>query len=606
MDIIKKLITLLTPRERKQVCLLFIAFLAMAFFDVAGIASVMPFIGVLNNPDLVQTNAVLRWAFRYFGCADTNSFLLLLGMAVLLLVIIANGTRLLALWFIACFVENCKADLSTRLLQCYLLQPYEFFLLRNTSDLSKNILEEINRVVHNILHHVLQISVRVIQAFCIFGLLVYMDPVLAVLVMGILGGSYVGIYFLIKRKLGVIGNKRILANQKRFQAVDEALGGIKDIKILVREKNFLMQFSEFARRLARMESYYNIVSQAPKFALETIAFGGILLIVLYFLATGTDSKQVMPVLALYAFAGYRFMPALQVAFVGASSIQFNLSSLAVVHEEMRGKSDPLPRSANDPAPLPLERTLELTDIAFSYQGGGKPVLQGLNLTVQANTTVGFAGTTGSGKTTLIDILLGLLAPQQGQMKVDGTVVQDALLHRWQRNIGYVPQTIYLADDSVARNIAFGVPDQDIDLKAVARAARIANLDDFVQQDLPHGYDTVIGERGVRLSGGQRQRIGIARALYHDPQVLILDEATSALDNMTEEQVMQAVQDLAQKKTIIMIAHRLTTLRECTRIYFLEEGRITASGSFAELVQASERFRKMARENENSDTPEPQQ
>ena len=604
MNIIKKLSALLTSRERQQVYLLFIAFLAMAFFDVAGIASVMAFISAVSNPELVQTNTVLHWAFQSLSFTTTNNFLIFLGFAVLLLVIIANITRLLALWFIAYFVHNCKAGLSARLLERYLQQPYEFFLLRNTSDLSKNILEEVNRVVHNVMHHFLEMNVRIIQAFCIFCLLVYMDPLLALLILGILGGSYVVIYFLIRRKLAIIGNKRRLASKGRFQAAHEAMCGIKEIKILGREKSFLEQFFEFTLRLARLESYHAIVSQAPKFILETLAFGSLLLIILYFLASATaEPNLVFPVLALYAFAGFRLMPALNVIFVGVSTIRFNLAALDIVHDEMRGKIVLEQLSVKQVEPMPLERALELTDITYTYQGAGKPVIQSLSLKVIANTTVGFVGTTGAGKTTLIDIILGLLVPQQGILNVDGTEVQGDLIQSWQRNIGYVPQSIYLADDSVARNIAFGVPAEEIDQKAVERAARTANLHDFVQQELPLRYDTIIGELGVRLSGGQRQRIGIARALYHEPQVLILDEATSALDNTTEEQVMEAIQSLAGEKTILMIAHRLTTLQDCDQIHLLEHGRITASGSYAELLQTSNRFRRMAKENNKGSASE---
>jgi ABC-type multidrug transport system fused ATPase/permease subunit len=596
LNVLRKLNWLLTPSQRKQVLLLFVAFLTMAFFDVVSIASVMPFIGMVSNPDIVHNNVTLYYIFQLLDFSDTNGFLIFCGSLVLVLVVVSNAARLFSLWFIAHFVQNCKAELSTRLLKSYLWQPYAFFLSRNSADLSKNVVEEVNRVVHNILHHLLEIAVRVIQAVFIFVLLAVMDLVLALLVMGVLGGSYILIFFFVKKKLSIIGQKRIIANEGRFKAVNEALGGVKDIQVLGRRRTFLDRFSRYAARLAKTESYYTIVSQAPKFALETIAFGGVLLIVLYFLMSSKESNQLMPTLALYAFAGYRLMPALQVIFVGVSTVKFNLPSLEVLYEELRTDYNVID-TANLPSDiLPLNYSLELSNIVFSYDGEETSVINGLSLKVEANTTVGFVGTTGSGKTTLVDLLLGLLHPQEGGVMVDGKRVEEDMFSGWQRNIGYVPQSIYLADDTIAHNIAFGIPEGEINFAVVERAARAAHIHDFVTQDLPQGYSTIIGERGVRLSGGQRQRIGIARALYHDPQVLILDEATSALDNTTEEQVMREIQLLMKEKTIIMIAHRLATLRACDQIFFLECGRIVDSGTFEELVQGNDTFRGMARKN----------
>lgn len=291
------------------------------------------------------------------------------------------------------------------------------------------------------------------------------------------------------------------------------------------------------------------------------------------------------------------MPALQIIYGGVSTIRFNLAALDALHQDIGEKAPDFKLQRSEQVrPLRLEQVLELNNITYTYNGAEKPALRDINLRISANTTVGFAGKTGSGKTTVIDIILGLLDPQEGHLLVDFEKLQGDLIPRWQRNIGYVPQFIYLADDTVAGNIAFGVPVNEIDRKAVERAAIIANLHEFVRLELPQGYDTYIGERGIRLSGGQRQRIGIARALYHEPQVLVLDEATSALDNITEEAVMQAIRSLSGKKTILMIAHRLTTLQGCDIIHFLKNGRIDAFGSFEDLSQSNDEFRKMAKEN----------
>jgi ABC-type multidrug transport system fused ATPase/permease subunit len=338
-----------------------------------------------------------------------------------------------------------------------------------------------------------------------------------------------------------------------------------------------------------------IISLVPRYTLEILAFGGILIIVLHVLGEERGAGQMVPLLALYSFAGYRLMPAMQNVFVNLAMVRFSLASLDILHADLTeglNGADPerlLVKPANI-QPLPFTKEFELRDVNFCYFGAQEPVLTGLNLTIPVNSTIGFVGATGSGKTTAVDIILGLLTPLSGKLLADGIEINEHNLARWQRNLGYVPQNIYLCDDTLTRNIAFGVPESEIDMEAVVRAARIANLDDFVKNELPEGYETVIGERGVRLSGGQRQRIGIARALYHDPAVLILDEATSALDGITEEAVMDAIRNLSRKKTIVMIAHRLTTVKDSDLIYILEHGKIVEYGSYNDLQISSEWFR----------------
>jgi ABC-type multidrug transport system fused ATPase/permease subunit len=331
-----------------------------------------------------------------------------------------------------------------------------------------------------------------------------------------------------------------------------------------------------------------------------MAFGGILLIVLYFV--GTDhgsSSQMIPLLALYAFAGYRLLPALQQIFSGITTVRFSAAALEVLHRDLteeRGDADPelvLKRSEGR-QPLPFCRAIELRNVSFCYSGVQEPAIKGINLTIDRNTSIGLVGATGSGKTTTVDLILGLLPLASGKMLADGVEINGDTLANWQRNLGYVPQQIYLCDDTITRNIAFGVPDHEIDMAAVTRAARIANLHGFIEKELPEGYETIIGERGVRLSGGQRQRIGIARALYRDPAVLIMDEATSALDGITEESVMDALRALSGEKTIIMIAHRLTTVKDCDIIYHMEHGHIVNQGSYDELLGSSAWFQAAAR------------
>jgi ABC-type multidrug transport system fused ATPase/permease subunit len=301
----------------------------------------------------------------------------------------------------------------------------------------------------------------------------------------------------------------------------------------------------------------------------------------------------MPIIGLYAFASYRLLPALGVIFTGVARIRTSLDALDHLYDDLRQQALAVSVNRDEIEALPLHDTLELRDVTFRYGPAQKPILEDFSLQVKAHTSVAFVGATGSGKTTTVDIILGLLVPERGQILVDGLALTETALPRWQKSLGYVPQHIYLSDDTIAHNIAFGVPYDRVDARAVERAARIANLHEFVLT-LPRGYDTVVGERGVRLSGGQRQRVGIARAMYHDPDVLVFDEATSALDNVTEDSVLQAVEKIARTKTIIMIAHRLSTVQKCDRICVLDRGRIVATGSYDELLETSPKFREMAR------------
>ena len=333
----------------------------------------------------------------------------------------------------------------------------------------------------------------------------------------------------------------------------------------------------------------------PTYVLEVVAFGGILCIVLYFLAREEGLAQLLPMLAVFVFAARRIMPALQTIFSDITTLRYNAATLDVLHADfVKTAGFENIFGDLDVKPLLFKKSLRLQDVSFCYPGCDELIISDLSLEIQANTTIGFVGFTGSGKTTLIDIIIGMLVPRSGSIFVDGVPIDENKRVSWQRNLGYVPQHIYLSDDTVARNIAFGIPDEHIDMDRVIRAARVANIAEFIEKNLLSGYDTLIGERGVRLSGGQRQRLGIARALYHDPDVLVLDEATSALDGITEEAVMDSIRALAKRKTIIMIAHRITTVKDCDMIYLMEDGHIIAKGTYAELMDSSETFRAMSR------------
>lgn len=597
---VRKVLQLLSPKERRSLYRLLPAIILMGFLDVVGIASITPFLALVSNPAAVQENRWLAWTYDLLGFTETSGFLIFLGAGALVILTFSNAFTAFTSYHLTRFSHMRGYTLSKRLLIRYLGQPYTFFLGRNTAHLGTSLLTEVQQVISSVIVPGMKLVAKTIVTLFIIGLLFIVDPVLALTVTGSLGLIYGALIVASRRRLRKIGKLRLEANRQRFKIAGEALGGIKDLKLLGREKSFVDKFSASARRYASTQSTGSLISDLPRYALETVAFGGIVLIVIYLLARGQEIGQALPLIGLYAFSAYRLMPALQQIFVGITTIRFNMPALNLLYEDLQGPDPAVQAERGTLKALPFQRELSLERVTFAYPDTERPAVNNLTLRVEAYTSVAFVGHTGSGKTTLVDVILGLLGPQAGTLRVDGVPLEKGTLPNWQKSIGYVPQHIYLADDTVASNIAFGIPNEQLDLKAVERAAKIAHLHDFIIQDLAQGYDTVVGERGIRLSGGQRQRIGIARALYHDPSVLILDEATSALDGITEENVFAAVEALVGSKTIIMVAHRLSTVRDCDQIFLMDRGVVAAQGTYEELLETSATFRAMARATSESE------
>lgn len=591
VEAVAKLYDLMDPSERKRFFLLLPAVTAMALMQVVGIASVLPFLALVTDPTVVETNALLARVYDALGFSSMNAFLVFAGVAALVLLVVSNGFTAFVEWLLLRYSWHLNHDLSVKLLREYLAKPYVFFLDRNTAGLATNILSEVKQAVRGFVLAALQLLSRGVVTLFVLGLLVALYPMLALMTFGFLGAAYGITFLLVRRGMAESGRLRSQADRARFQAASEALSGIKDIRILGREEPFLRRFERHSRVYEAQMARQQVIAAVPRYAFETIAFGGMLMIVLILLMRGQGVQEIVPTLGVFAFATMRLLPALQSLFAALSALRFSTPSIDVLHRDLEALGrHPAP---NKPvAPLPFRESIELRGVTFRYPGTPKPVIHGFDLSIAANTTVALVGATGSGKTTTVDILLGLLEPEEGELLVDGVPITDENRRAWQANLGYVPQQIYLADDTIAANIAFGVRREEIDMAAVERAARLANVHDFIVGELPDGYGTMVGERGVRLSGGQRQRLGIARALYHDPKVLVFDEATSALDNVTEESIFRAVSDLGKSKTIVMIAHRMTTVRGCDVIYVLDRGAVQAQGTYHDLLERSPLFRSM--------------
>ena len=588
----RKLYDLLDRRERFLGMLVFGLMVLVALTDTLGVASIMPFIAVVANPDIIESNHYLAVIYHGIGFVSKESFLLYLGLTVFLVLIVSLALRAFSFWVQLRFSNMRNHALGYRLVAAYLGQPYHWFLNRHSADMAASVLQEVSQVVNGALFPAMQVITNILIVSFILSLLIAVDPFLAAMVVIVLGGAYGLIFLFVRHYLSRIGEEGRLANRARFHVVQEAFGGIKDVKIAGLEAIFLERFRGPSTRFAVNSTTSKIIAELPAFAMQGLVFGGMIMIILYLMSHHGGFQQALPVIALYAFGGYRLMPALQAIYGQLAQLRYTEPTLDNLHRDTQALGS-VEESNHAHERMGLESKFELCDVRYSYPNARRTTLQHMNLSISARTTVALVGSSGSGKTTVADLILGLLRPDAGCLKVDGQEITAANIRAWQRTLGYVPQHVYLTDETVAANIAFGLPGDKIDIAKVERAARIANLHEFVMTELPDGYNTTVGERGVRLSGGQRQRIGIARALYHDPEVIILDEATSALDNRTERAVMEAVHNLSHSKTVILIAHRLTTVQECDQIYVLERGRIVGCGTYDQLMANNETFRQIA-------------
>ncbi len=593
--IYRQLYEILTPRDRRVVLLLFGLMLASAVMETIGIASIIPLIAVLSNPEVVHQNIYLASVFEFVGLADTQKFMIFLGVVFLLLFLTGLVMRTLAYWAQARFSNSRVYSLSSRIFFGYLCKDYEWFLDRHSSQLATTVLSEVDRTIKQALFPSLQLIAHAMVVSLLLVLLFIVDWILASSVILVLGGSYVGIYLTVQKRVSRIGDIIFASNRGRYRTTNEAFGGAKDLKMKGMETAFLKRFQADSAKFTKSCASELLIGQIPSYAMQGVIFGGMLLVILYLMTIHDDFTQALPILTMYAIAGYRMMPSLQNGYRHLVSLRNASHVLDSLHSDLRTIDDiHLVKDSFEPTePLPLHREIRLRNVYYRYPNSETDALRDISLVIPRFSTVAFVGPTGCGKTTTVDTILGLLRPTKGTVEIDGCPISVANVRAWQRNIGYVPQDVYLADASIAENIAYGVPIRDIDHNAVILAAKIANLHGFVTTELMDGYDTEVGERGVRLSGGQKQRIGIARALYRDPEVLVLDEATSALDNLTEQAVMEAVRLLARKKTIIMIAHRLTTVQACDTIFLLEDGRLATAGSYSDLIDSSDFFRRLA-------------
>lgn len=588
---LKKFLELLSSVEKKKLIILMFMILIMALVDMLGVASIMPFMAVLANPELIETNKILAEMYVYSKSADKESFFFILGLIVFFILVFSLFFKGMTTYFQIRFAMMCEYTIGKRFIEGYIHQPYVWFLNRHSAELGKNILSEVQNVILNVVMPFITIFSQGAVVIAIFVLLLFIDTLLSLSVCFFLGLFYFGIYKIMSRKLSSIGQSRLEANEGRFTAVIETFAASKEIKIGNHEDVCIKRFSNPAKIYAKQQIAAEVISTLPRFMFEAIAFGGLMLVILYLMSSKGNFSNSIPIVTLYAFAGYRLMPALQFIYRAVSQIRFAEASLNFLYNDLI-KLKKLNSGSKNFNIIKFENDIQLKNIIFKYPNSDNLVLKKLSLKILAKNAVALVGKTGSGKTTIVDLIMGILNPLNGTLEVDGNIIDSNNCKSWQKIIGYVPQQIYLANDTIEANIAFGIDVDKINSLEIERSAKIANLHEFVTNQLPEGYKTFVGERGVRLSGGQRQRIAIARALYHNPKVLIMDEATSALDGLTEKAIMQTINVLRNDITIIIIAHRLSTVRECDQIYLVDDGKIIAQGNFLELIQKNDTFSSM--------------
>jgi ATP-binding cassette, subfamily B, bacterial PglK len=592
LKVLLNTVSLLTPRERWLLLGLLAVSTAGAVTEVVGVISVIPFLAVAADPALIQSKLPLKWAYDAFGFDSSRTFLIVSGIVTVVMLVASNALNAFVAWYRTWVSHGITYNLAQRLFESYLGKEYTFYLQQNTAVLQKNVLTESLALSSYCLEPGSTVLARGLSTCFILIALAVFNWQVALAVIVPLGGIYVTVFVFLSGRLNKFGLARWKATEARTKLVLDALNGIKDVKMSGYESWFARQSKHYSRLQRRAHVRTQQIEQLPRFLVETLAFSAIVTLVVIAVTRGTQVNELIPILGLYAFAGSRLMPSMSQMYTGVAHLKFSRVSIERLVEVMREAhehSRPIVDSPTRPL-LHLRRELTFNKVSFVYPSSNRVVLREVDFSIPANTTVGFVGPSGAGKTTIMDLCLGLLRPREGTITVDGVVLDDQNVRAWQNNIGYVPQQIFLNDSSVAENIAFGIPPDSIDMAKVERAAKLAKMHDFVVSELPDGYQTAIGDRGIRLSGGQRQRIGIARALYNDPDVLFFDEATSSLDTQTEEAIVEAIRSMAHAKTILVIAHRISSLQGCEAIYVVKSGRIVRRCSYAQLLESEEEDR----------------
>lgn len=590
----RQLYRLFFNQNKKKLALLILAILLMSITQITSIALLMPFIALIFDPAAASKSDVFQLLAQYFpGTQDQIIFAV--GLSLLGSIVFANMFIAFCTWLLTNESWKAQTKLSATLLRHYLYLPYENFTRLNTADIQKNILFETSQVATGSLIPALNLISYSILSALIVLFLTFVSPILTAALATTLGASYAIAYWCIKNQLSASGEERIKANTRRYKLVNEAFGSKKEVTIFGLEDKSVDRFLTEALKFSNANITHGVASQLPKYVVEATALCALVISLLMLYASGENIVGALPVASAFALGALRLMPALQRIFQALSTLNFNRKALDSIYSLYTGAAMSHPVEKSEIISLKKEITIE--GAFYKYPSAHEHTLKDINLSIAKGQLVAFVGTTGGGKTTLADLIMGLISPSKGHVLIDGERLCSSNVKSWRQNIGFVPQDIFLIDASIASNIAFGEANEASNLAEIERAAKMANAHDFIMA-LPEGYDTQAGDRGIRLSGGQKQRIGIARALYRNPNLIVMDEATSALDQSTEQVVHEAILKASEGKTVILIAHRLSTIKQCDNIYLMDNGRIVAAGTFDALTANNVDFQKLASVQKN--------
>ena len=584
----------LNPYQRKRYYSLQLLMIVMAILEIVGIASILPFMALVGDSTLLYQDTLINKLYLASGSDSASQFLFFLGIIVLLAFSLSSAISMFTLWKLSMFANAVGAEIANRLYSYYLKQDWLFHSTTSSAKLTKKIATDTHRITQSVLLPLMHMNAKLVLVLFISSTLFFYDPVIALFGLITFSFAYMILYRIVRASLHNNGNSISQMNEQRFHLKNEAFGGIKDILLLGRDRDLIDRFNQSSRTLAKNLGANNALAHAPRYFMELVAFGSMILLVLYLISVHDNNLgMVLPIISLYALAGLKLLPALQHIYSSVAMIKANLPAFESIRDDLSNSHSQVRRNTiNKEIKLPLKNQLLLNNVSFRYPGKPNFAIQEVNLSIEKNSLVGIVGSSGAGKTTLIDILLGLIVPQSGSMMVDEVTIDSKNRRSWQNTIGYVAQNIFLSDSTIAENIALGINKDDIDFDRVQRVIELSYLDKFVK-GLKKGKHSIVGERGVQLSGGQRQRIGIARALYNNAEILIFDEATSSLDGVTEKLIMESIINISGKKTILIIAHRLNTVKNCNKIFLMEKGTIIDDGTYEKLMKTNKLFQNMA-------------
>jgi ABC-type multidrug transport system fused ATPase/permease subunit len=597
LKIFLRIWSLLTFRDRTWFVFLLVAMALAAALEVLGIGLLVPIVAMTQDPSLFLQNRYFATAYEWSGARSEKEFLLLACGALLALFVVKNAYQAALVWAQNRFLFKTFQRKAVDMFIYYLTMPFASHLSRNSAEMLRN-MQIVQHAIINVLMPYLCIITDAMIVIAILGLLLLNDFTTAMCALCFFGGIVGGTYLIIKKRLSLLGAVQSREFTAIINQIQQSLGSFKETRVLGRESFFLTAYKHHLGLFSGALFSHSVYSNLPRFVNESTAVVLVLIALMLAVAGGREAATFVT-LGFFAVAAIRVLPSLTRIAGSLASIKFYSAHLNDIYSDLQASMNigMEQMEYEGVSALRCRNKIVFEDICFTYSGCNSPVLRSLGLTISALQSVAFVGPSGAGKTTAVDLLLGLLKPSSGRILVDDHSINETL-RAWQRNIGYVPQQIFLSDASIRDNVAFALPNDAIDDQAVWRALRMAQLDEFVR-GLDHGLDTMVGERGARLSGGQRQRIGIARALYHDPEVLVLDEATAALDNETEAAFIDSIRSLAGRKTLIFIAHRLSTVMHCDQIFYLKNGELVLQGTFDELLASSDDFRRFARANSTS-------